>query len=141
MAQIVSGLRIAAVALLTLALNACASLQGTACNAGEQLAIHDTLYFGTGIPEGGVVSADAWSMFLATAVTPKFPQGFTVSEASGQWRGNDGSIVKETSYVLQLVHSDDGTSEQAVVQIVSAYKTEFRQEAVLRVKARACTSF
>jgi hypothetical protein len=39
------------------------------------------------------------------------------------------------------VHSDDGTSEQAVVEIVSAYKTEFRQEAVLRVKGRACTSF
>jgi hypothetical protein len=141
MLQIIPIGRISAVVLLTLVLGACTSLQGPACKTGEQFAIHDTLYFGTGIPAGGMVTADDWSMFLATEVTPRFPQGLTVSEAEGQWLGENGSIVQEASYVLQLIHSDDVPSEQSVLEIVSAYKTGFSQEAVLRVRARTCTSF
>ena len=129
------------IVVLILMLEGCASLPGIACSPGEEFAIQDTLYFGTGIPGGGVVTPEAWSMFLTTIVTPKFPQGLTVSQAAGQWRGEDGAIVQEASYVLELIHPDDIASEQSVAEIVSAYKTQFRQEAVLRVSENACISF
>ena len=61
--------------------------------------------------------------------------------ANGQWRGNDGSIVRESSYVLTLVHPDDAASEASIQAISQAYKTRFQQEAVMRLKQRACTSF
>ena len=133
--------RITPVVGFALALGGCASLPGAQCSTAQERAIQDTLYFGTGITGGGAVSTDDWAMFLTAVVTPRFPQGLTVSQAAGQWRGDDGAIVQENSYVLQLIHPDDATSTQAVTEIVDAYKTQFRQEAVLRVSESACISF
>ena len=72
-------------------------------------------------------------------VTPRFPQGLTTWPASGQWRANDGTLTREDSHVLNLVHDDDAATEQAVLELVDAYKTRFRQEAVLRVRTPSCT--
>ena len=44
----------------------------------------DTLYFGTGKPDGSVVTAAEWQQFLHDEVTPRFP-GFTHWEAHGSW--------------------------------------------------------
>lgn len=129
-----------AVCVLALALGACASTRQLACTGAGQSSIHDALYFGTAKP-GGTVSPEEWSAFLGSAVTPRFPQGLTAWQASGQWRGADGAIVQEASHVLDLVHPDDAASEQRVREIVAEYKSRFQQEAVLRVKARACASF
>jgi len=123
-----------------LSLSACTTLHGLHCKGGEQLAIQDSLYFGTGKPNG-VVTADEWAAFLRTEVTPRFPQGLTVHEASGQWRGADGAIVREATHVLQLVHPDDASSDKQVAEIIASYKSTFQQEAVLRVRAGTCVSF
>jgi hypothetical protein len=133
--------RLAFVAALPAALAACASMHPAGCRPGEQALVQDTLYFGTGKPRGGVVTPQEWDGFLRRAVTPRFPQGLSVLPASGQWRGADGGIVRENSYLLHLVHPDDEPSEQAVNAIVASYKSQFQQEAVLRARSRACVSF
>ncbi|MBT2303690.1 DUF3574 domain-containing protein [Variovorax paradoxus] len=133
--------RLAFIAVLAAMLAACAPMRSTGCASGEQALVHDSLIFGTGKPRGGVVTSAEWAEFLKSTVTPRFPQGLTVSPASGQWRGADGAIVQEASQLLQLVHPDDTASERAVQELVAAYKAQFQQEAVLRVKARACVSF
>ena len=133
--------RLAFLAVLTAMLAACAPMHGTGCASGEQALVHDSLFLGTGKPRGGVVTPAEWAEFLKGSVKPRFPQGLTVSPASGQWRGADGAIVQEASQLLQLVHPDDTASERAVQELVAAYKAQFQQEAVLRVKARACVSF
>ena len=102
--------------------------------------VHDLLYFGAVKPTGVVTPAE-WAEFLKSAVTPRFPQGLTVWQASGQWRGSDGVVVSEASRVLNLVHPSDAANEKAVLEIIAVYKSQFQQEAVLRVKAHACTSF
>lgn len=137
-------MRIAPIALVTglaAMLGGCAPMHRTGCGDGEQALVHDTLYFGTGKPRGGTVTPAEWSEFLKSTVTPRFPQGLTVTPASGQWRGADGAIVQEASQVLQLVHADDAASDKAVQALMAAYKAEFEQEAVLRIKARTCVSF
>jgi hypothetical protein len=96
------------------------------------LAVHDSLYFGTAIPDG-IVSAADWAKFLESTVTPLFPRGLTSSCASGQWRSADGEIVREDSHVLQLLHPDDAASEQGIRELIERYKSRFRQEAVLRI--------
>ena len=131
----------ASIAALLVSLAGCASMpRQLACSSGEQRLVHDALYFGTAKPTG-VVSAAEWAEFLGNTVTPRFPQGLTAWQASGQWRGADGAIVNEASHVLNLLHADDAANEQAVVEIVEAYKSRFQQEAVLRVKSQACASF
>jgi hypothetical protein len=130
---------IAAMAAMAATLAACTSAPAPSCNGGEQISVHDTLYFGTATPDG-IVSADEWTSFLNDAVTPRFPQGLSVWQASGQWRSADGTIVREASHVLDLVHASDESSDRAVREIVAAYKARFHQEAVLRVRTPTCLS-
>ena len=118
----------------------CASPRGPTCQVGEERAVSELLYFGTAKPDGTVTS-DEWSAFLGTSVTPRFPHGLTVWQASGQWTGADGTIVRESSFVLNLLHADDERAENAVRAVAAEYKSRFSQEAVLRVKSHACTSF
>jgi hypothetical protein len=87
------------------------------------------------------VTAHDWSKFVQLSVSPRFPQGFTVSKATGQWRGADGTIVHESTYVLSLIHPDGAPSEAAIAEIVASYKSAFQQESVLRSRAETCTSF
>jgi hypothetical protein len=134
-------MRTTAALVLALALGACASTPRTACAPGSDAMVHESIYFGMAKPAGGMVTLAEWRDFLAGTVTPRFPQGLTVAEASGQWRGADGTIVEEPSHVLVLLHADDTVSERAVVEIVAAYNARFRQEAVLRVRSAACASF
>ncbi len=132
--------RLAFTVALALGLAGCATLHPHACSSGEQLFVHELLYFGAAKP-GGVVSPEEWAEFLSATVTPRFPQGLSVWQASGQWRGADGVVVREGSYVLNVLHADNATDEKSVREIVATYKSRFQQEAVLRVKLDACTSF
>lgn len=126
-----------AVALVVLALAACSSTRLYSCRAGEDLVVTDSLYFGTA-KEGGSVTHGEWQYFLATTVTPRFPQGITSWLAAGQWRGADGQLQHESSYVLQLVHADTPQTEQAVRDVIEGYRKKFAQEAVLRVRQPSC---
>lgn len=128
------------VSLCASSLAGCASVEKPGCTVGEQATVSEMLYFGMAIPTGGTVSREDWATFLGSVVTPRFPEGLTSWSASGQWRGNDGQIVHEDSYVLTLLHPADAARERDVQAIVAEYKKRFSQEAVLRVRARVCTS-
>jgi hypothetical protein len=65
----------------------------------------------------------------------------TVLPASGQWRSNAGSIEREDSYVLNIVHAGTATEDRLFSEIVATYREQFRQEAVLRVRSEVCVSF
>jgi hypothetical protein len=97
----------------------------------------EVLYFGTEIPGGGTVNDADWQKFLEEVVTPRFPDGFTTWEATGQWRDKLGVIEHERTHIVQIV----GPSEQKIREIIDTYKQRFRQEAVLRVHSRAGIAF
>lgn len=119
---------------LLLLLAGCGMLNATACKGDGRLAVQELLYFGTETPSGHV-SPEAWAQFLGEMVTPRFPEGLSAWQASGQWRSISGEIVREPSCVLSLVHPDDAAPSKAVQEIIASYKTRFKQEAVLRVKS------
>ncbi len=132
-------LALAAVGALALA-SGCASGGRPHCAPGQQAMLSEALYFGTSKPDGTVGPAD-WQAFLDEVVTPRFPQGFSVWRAAGQWKSEAGSIVSEASYVLNIVHAGASSDRQALGDIVATYKTRFQQEAVLRVQGAVCASF
>lgn len=115
----------------------CATHGNSQCAAGAQVAVNEWLYFGTAKPSGSV-SPEEWETFLAKSVTPRFPAGLSVWPASGQWQSAQGSIVKEATYLLNVVYPPSESSERAVRDVVAEYKLQFQQEAVLRVKSHAC---
>jgi hypothetical protein len=92
---------------IALALGACASTPRVACAAGEQAMVAETLFFGTNIPGGGVVTDAEWTAFVSEVVTPRFPDGLTTWSASGQWRGASGTVEREGAHVLTLLRTAD----------------------------------
>lgn len=96
------------------------------------------LYFGFSKPDGSEITADEWARFLADEVTPRFPAGFTVVEALGQYQGDDKKIVKEKSRMLVLLYpkKDRKANNPKIEAIREAYKKTFQQESVMRLDIR-----
>jgi hypothetical protein len=92
------------------------------------------LFFGTAKP-GGVVTDEEFLAFVDTEITPRFPDGLTLLKGDGQFRGEDGVIIKEDSFVLILLYSLEGFRESSrrINAIRELYKRLFQQESVLRV--------
>ncbi len=88
------------------------------------------------------VSEASFARFLAAEVTPRFPDGFTVIDAKGQWRapGSD-RISKERSKLLMIAMPPGADNDDRLEQIVEAYKTRFRQQSVGLIIRPACVSF
>ena len=116
-------------------------LAAPACESGDQAMVRDTLYFGRNRPDGGTVGDAEWRGFLDEVVTPRFPDGLTVTHATGQWRGASGAVEHEASEVVTLLHAGDAAARGKVAEIATEYKRRFRQEAVLRERVGACASF
>jgi len=98
-----------------------------------------TLYFGLAYPAGTVTEAQ-WRAFLPNEVTPRFPHGLTVWEATGQWRRSDGKIERERAKVLLLVHPDAPGVRTALANLVASYKRAFQQESVLWESDPVCAA-
>lgn len=94
--------------------------------------IQDELYFGRNRPEGEV-SEEEFQKFLRTVVTPLFPDGLTVLNASGQFRGSAGKIIREKTKVVVLIYPYSYKNTRAIQEIINKYKQQFQQESVLRV--------
>jgi hypothetical protein len=109
--------------------------------AGLEPLTRTELYFGLSRPGGATVSAADWKAFLDTQITPRFPEGLTVLDASGQWRSRAGGIIAEKTKVVILIHPHLPDKASAIQDIVSEYKRRFNQEAVLRVSDRVGVSF
>ena len=103
-------------------------------------AVSDRLFFGRAIPGGGEVDDAAWRAFETATLLPAFPQGYTVLDANGRWRGDDGVTIGEASRVVVIVHADDSTRDAAVRDVTARYRTQFRQESVLRERSAVCAS-
>jgi hypothetical protein len=93
------------------------------------------LYFGRSIPGGGTVSDEEWQRFLADVVTPRFPDGFTIIDAAGQYREKDGTIDREHTEVLVFLYpvNKRTAGRRKIDEIRRAYVTRFNQESVLRL--------
>lgn len=115
---------------------------GSGCRDAESAMHRSTLYFGTAIPDStDTVDKDEWLAFLADSVTPRFPDGLTWFDASGQWRGADGRIVSEHSRVLVLMHTDNTATRTAIDEVRTFYRTRFKQESTLHERSVVCVSF
>jgi hypothetical protein len=90
-------------------------------------------------PKGSVSELD-WQIFLRDEVTKRFPNGLTVWQAEGQWQNPVGSIDREQSKVLLLVHGDTAAERQSVQAVIQAYRKAFDQESVLWESSRVCVA-
>jgi hypothetical protein len=100
------------------------------------------LIFGRSV-RGPVDVTDAqWTLFVDDEITPRFPDGLTIYDATGQWRDKASKkITRETSKIVLIVlpgHPDDLAR---LNEIAEAYKRTFGQQSVGMIVRPACVSF
>jgi hypothetical protein len=132
--------RIPAISIL-LTLAACAGTAPVACAAGTSPMTKFELFFGGNIDRGGGVAEQDWARFLTDEVTPRFPDGFTVLEAAGQWRNPAGMIIAEQSRNLVVIVRDASSALPKITAIRDVYKMRFMQDSVLFVQSQICAGF
>jgi hypothetical protein len=128
--------------VLLLALAACAGPQALLCAAPQQSAVVVELLFGRNIGNRLGVSEGEWRTFVAREVSPRFPDGLTVADVTGQWRDTErGTIVREPSKIVSVILRDSAGYRDRIDAIVAAYKQRFRQQSVGVVTRPVCVAF
>jgi hypothetical protein len=139
--------RLGAAAIAAMAAIGCAGCTHpsppAACTAiGGSASLQITLMFGLTRPDGQPISDAHWQDFLARVVTPRFPDGLTVSEGMGQWRDRVTSrITHEPSRLVWIVTPDRPGLRQDIDAIRAAYRSEFAQQSVGVLAGSGCAAF
>jgi hypothetical protein len=128
-------------AILFTAMDA-ADVQAASCHGGLKPRDVAELMFGRDIGIRLGASEAGWERFVAHEITPRFPDGLTVSDALGQWRDRtSGKIVREPSKRVEIVLPGNDDDQARLDAVVAAYKRQFRQQAVGVIVRSACVSF
>lgn len=110
--------------------------QGVSCAAPQKPMLDIELLLGR-----GKASDARWKDFLAREVSPRFPDGLTVYETTGQWRDPARNvIVREKSRVLRMIVPADAPRDK-IEAVAESYKKQFAQKSVGIVMRPACVSF
>ncbi|OEJ33247.1 DUF3574 domain-containing protein [Streptomyces subrutilus] len=121
------------------------ALVGAALHADVGEPYQETrLYFGTERSDGRDPVGEAEFMrFLDREITPAFPEGLTVHDGYGQWRGQDGKAVRETSYEVVLLYPEKDAGERSgrIERIRQAYEDQYQQDSVGRSDDKLTAEF
>jgi SAM-dependent methyltransferase len=97
--------------------------------------VHVRFVFGLRRP-GGPVSETEWMAFLSEVLTPRFPNGLTIIEASVQWRGTGDRSEREPSRIVEIVQDELPDVNHRIGEVVTTYKNRYQQESVMVTRAR-----
>jgi hypothetical protein len=129
----------AVVVLLPLVLSASAQV---ACRADQKASAVVEMMFGRKIGDRIAVTNGAWARFVDREITPRFPDGLSVVDASGQWFDPVRKrVVREPSKIVTLVLRDGEKGQGEIDAIAEAYKKRFQQQAVGVIVRPGCVSF
>jgi hypothetical protein len=100
------------------------------------------LFFGRDIPGRGPLTNAEWDDFAAGVVTAQFPDGFTVTDGSGQWYDQgSGKLVHEQTKILLVAADPDSDLRTRIGGVIAAYRTQFKQSSVGVITSEACAAF
>jgi hypothetical protein len=124
------------------ATGASAQTAAPSCHGSQQSRNVAELLFGRDIGRHVGVSESDWKRFMAREVTPRFPDGLTVTDTIGQWRDREsGGSVREPGKRVEIVLPGSGDDDARLDAVVAAYKHTFRQQSVGVIVHTACVSF
>jgi hypothetical protein len=101
-------------------------------NANQKTFVKDELYFGLTKPGGETISESEWEQFVSAVITPRFREGLTVLNGSGQFLNSYGILIRENSKIVILIYESSPEKNRAINEIIETYKSRFQQESVLR---------
>jgi hypothetical protein len=122
-------------------LAAAAAAPANACTEGLRPASTAQLFFGLSVRDQPDVTDADWRAFVDAEVTPRFPDGLSVSDVYGQWKSPAGDFVRESTKAVFIVLAGRPDEGERLDLIRDAYKRRFHQQSVLLVEQKACVSF
>jgi hypothetical protein len=129
-------MRLAAIAALSLALQACAIAPTPSfCPVGQSEVRTAQLFLAARAPKKP--SEKELTRFMQQEVTPRFPDGVTVVDGGAQWKGAENQMIRDAAKVVLLVLPPrDG--HQRVEAVRTAYRVRFRQDSVVILPPPSC---
>jgi len=119
-----------------------ASMPGACVLPTQKPMIDVDFYFGRDIASRAAVTDAEWEAFAAGEITPRFPDGFTILDAQGQWRNpTSGKVTREASKLVRVIAPGGGNLSARVEAISLAYRQRFHQDAVGVVTTPVCAAF
>lgn len=110
--------------------------------ANEKPMLVTQLFFGLSVKGRGPVTPQEWRAFVQRNVAPRFPDGFTVYDAQGEWRDPvSRSVVRENSKVVILALEDTAGARLKITEVSELYRKAFHQDAVGIISSRECAAF
>lgn len=110
-------------------------------NARQKTFLKNELYFGLTKPGGETISESEWQEFVKEVITPRFREGLTVLDGSGQFLNLNGILIRENSKIVILIHENSQEKNRAIQEIIENYKSRFQQQSVLRTTSEVKVSF
>jgi hypothetical protein len=126
---------------LLLSVAGCAGAPALEPLPGSEALLRSELYFGRLKPDGSVVTDADWRAFVVEQVTPRFPDGFTVLDAVGQYRTRAGELKTEPTKLLVIVHPPEARARAAIQELRDTYRRLFQQESILLVESPVRAAF
>lgn len=83
------------------------------------------IFLGCKIGDSLTIPYEAFNQFVKEVIDRELPGGYTLLNAVGHWQG-----LEESSHVLIALDADP----QKIINIAEAYKSRFKQEAILITK-------
>jgi len=110
--------------------------------AGQSTMLIVQMFFGQSVEGHANIAPAAWQRFLREDVTSRFPDGFTVFDAYGQWRDPKTSrIGREHSKVVEIATTDTPDVHSKIEDIAARYRKLFHQQSVGIVTTPGCARF
>jgi len=109
----------------------------------EQRMLVAELFFGRDKDGRPSVSDADWSDFLASVVTPSFPDGLTVFDGYGQWRSPTTGLIGRSLGVKIVLIAVKRAPDLAprLSAVIDAYKARFHQQSVGVITRDSCAAF
>lgn len=131
-------MRAAGAVILMLGLAGCASAPKAGCPAGQSQM--RTAQFFLGAKPPAKLNDRDLRRFVDREVTPRFPDGVTVLEGGGQWKGSDNRLMREAAKMVLIVMPDSGDGQARVEAVRTAYRVQFKHDPVVVVPPPACVA-
>ena len=137
------GLTALATAFALLASPRISAAQELSCPlSNEKPMLVTQLFFGLSVQGRGPVTRSEWATFVRHTVAPRFPDGFTVYEAEGQWLDPAShSVVRENSKVMIIATEDTAEVRTKITEVADRYRKAFHQQSVGVITRRECAAF
>lgn len=132
-----------AVLLLAAALGGCVTTKppiAAACGMGQERLRTAQLFFGRNAAGKPAVSEVQFRKFVDEEVTPRFPDGMTVMDGGGHWRGEENKLIREAAKVVLIVLPKGRDADSRVEAVRNAYREWFHQDSVMLITQASCVS-